>query len=176
MQVSIVAAVARNGVIGKDGKMPWHIPSDLRHFREVTMGKPVIMGRKTYESIGRPLDGRVNIVVTRDPNWFPDNVSSTMVHTAYSLQGAMAIARTPIHRPRARNRNEEAMVIGGGQIYDEALAVATTLHLTVVHYDPEGDTYFPEFHMPDYDVEETRGPFQGPDDQYPVSFMTLRRR
>lgn len=129
-KISMIAAMAKNRVIGKDNDMPWHMPADLAHFKKVTMGKPVIMGRKTYESIGRPLPGRKNIVITRDLNWQADGVE-----VANSPELAMELVADV----------EEVMVIGGGNIYQQFLTKASSLYLTFIDLDVEGDTKFPDW-------------------------------
>lgn len=132
-QLVLVVARAGNGVIGVDGKLPWHIPADLRRFKMMTVGKPVVMGRKTFESIGKPLPGRQNIVMTRDPAWRAEGVT-----VAPNLAEAIAAAGLD---PRARAG--EIMVIGGGEIYAQALPSATRIELTEVHVAPQGDAVFP---------------------------------
>jgi dihydrofolate reductase len=131
----LVVARAKNGVIGKDGALPWHLPEDLKRFKRMTVGKPVIMGRKTFESIGKPLPGRQNIVLTRDAGWQCPGVS-----VAANLAEAVAAAGLD---PRARA--EGIMVIGGAQIYAEALPSATRIELTEVDAEPDGDTVLPAF-------------------------------
>lgn len=127
-RVYLVAAVAANGVIGASGKMPWHLPEDLRHFKALTLGHPVIMGRKTWESLGKPLPGRENIVVTRSPGYAAPGAS-----VAGSLEGALAFcAGEPV-----------AFVIGGGELYAQALPLADGLVLTEIQRVYAGDTYFP---------------------------------
>ena len=133
-EIVLVVAVADNGVIGRNGAMPWHLPADLRHFKRLTTGKPVIMGRKTFESIGKPLPGRHNIVLTRDAGWQTEGVT-----LAPNLAEAIAAAGLD---PRARAG--EIMVVGGAQIYAEALPIATRIELTRIHVSPEGDTFFPD--------------------------------
>jgi dihydrofolate reductase len=129
-QVSIIAAVARNRVIGRDNTMPWHIPGELARFRELTMGHPIIMGRRTHESIGRPLPGRRNLVVSRDPGF-----AAVGCELVSSLQAAIsACADAP-----------KVFVIGGAQIYAMALAIADVLHLTEIQSDFPGDTWFPDY-------------------------------
>ncbi len=132
-EIILVVAAAENGVIGRDGRMPWHLPEDLRRFRRMTTGHPVIMGRRTFESIGRPLPGRHNIVMSRDPAWRAAGVT-----VAANLAEAIAAAGLD---PRARAAR--IFVIGGAQVYAEALPVATAIELTRVHASPEGDTFFP---------------------------------
>lgn len=129
--IVIVAAIARNRVIGSDGDLPWHLPADLKRFKAITLGKPMIMGRKTFESIGRPLPGRRTIVVTRDPLWSTDGVE-----TASTIERAleMAISAKP----------DAVIIAGGGEIYRQALPLANRLRLTWVEAEIEGDTLFPE--------------------------------
>ena len=127
----IVAAVARNGVIGTSGGMPWRLPSDLKRFRRLTMGKPIVMGRRTYESIGKPLPGRLNIVVSRSRLSLPGEVKQ-----ARDLDAALAIAD-------AEPGSDEVMIVGGGQIYRAALPAADKLYITHVAAEPAGDVTFP---------------------------------
>ena len=134
-RIVIVAAIAENNVIGHLGRMPWRLKGDLRNFRHITMGKPVIMGRKTFESIGKPLDGRMNIVVSRNLELEHDNVL-----VAYGLVEATRLARIEARKSGA----EEICVIGGGEIYREMLPRASKLCITHVHAQPAGDTHFPE--------------------------------
>ncbi len=128
MKISMIAAMANDRVIGKDNQMPWHLPADFAWFKRCTMGKPVIMGRKTYESIGRPLPGRQNIVISRDAS-----LSIEGVECCTSIEQALTIA----------GEVEEAMIIGGGSIYQHCLSQADTLYLTFIDADVEGDTQFP---------------------------------
>jgi len=128
--VSLIAAMANNRVIGKNNQMPWHLPADLRHFKAVTLGKPVIMGRKTYESIGRPLPGRINIVISRDRSYTLEGCE-----TACSLEEAMGLV----------NDVKEIMIIGGGYLYSQTLPQADRLYLTFIDLDVEGDTQFPPY-------------------------------
>lgn len=134
--IVLVVAVAENGVIGRDGGLPWHIPADLREFKRVTMGKPIVMGRRTYESIGRPLPGRANIVVSRDPGFGPPGV--TVVR---SVAEALDAARFAAKAAGA----EEICIIGGAAIFAEALPLADRIRLTEVHASPEGDVRMPGF-------------------------------
>lgn len=130
MRRSLVVAVARNGVIGRDNALPWKLPEDLAYFKRVTMGSPVVMGRRTYESIGKPLPGRLNIVVTRDRNYRA--AGCTVVH---SLDEAW----------RAAGDAPDVFVIGGTSLFEETLPYADVIHLTEVDANVEGDTYFPAF-------------------------------
>jgi dihydrofolate reductase len=129
-RVYLVAAVAANGIIGVKGRLPWHFPEELRHFKEVTLGHPVIMGRRTWESLKGPLPGRKNIVVTRTPGY---NAPGAAV--AASLDAALALcAGAP-----------KAMVIGGSRLFEESLPIAAGLELTEIHRDYPGDTWFPQY-------------------------------
>lgn len=161
----LVVARARNGVIGRDGALPWHLPADLRRFKRITVGKPVIMGRKTFESIGRPLPGRHNIVLTRDAGW-----DAAGVTVAANLAEAIAAAGLD---PRARA--DEIMVIGGAQIYAEALPSATRIEVTEVDADPAGDTMLPAFDPARW-REEAREAHPALDGAPGFAFVTLVRR
>jgi dihydrofolate reductase len=133
--IALIAAVAENGVIGSGGDLPWRVRADMRHFRAETMGKPVIMGRKTFESLSKPLDGRRVIVVTRNKAFNADNVD-----VAYNLVEAMRLAEI-----RAREHGaDEICVAGGGEIYGEVMPRADRLSISHVMVSPEGDTHFPE--------------------------------
>ena len=160
MKLSVIVAMAANRVIGHENRLPWHLPADLQHFKATTLGKPVLMGRKTWESIGRPLPGRTNIVITRD--------------TAYVAEGCVVVHSLDeaIH---AAGQAEEVMVIGGAELYRQALPQAERLYLTLVHGEFEGDIRFPEW-QPD-DWRETGRIDHGPDDKNPhaYSFVTLER-
>jgi dihydrofolate reductase len=132
MRVSLIVAVAENSVIGRDNELPWRIPEDLRYFKRVTMGKPVIMGRKTFASIGRPLPGRPNIVVTRDPGWSAEGVDAVRsVDDALALAGRLA-------------SGGEVMIIGGAQLFAATSGVADRLYLTEIHARYDGDVFFPQ--------------------------------
>jgi len=130
--ISMIVAVAANGVIGCDNKMPWHLSEDLKYFKRVTLGKPVVMGRKTFESIGRPLPGRPNIVITRDPSWNAEGVQ--VVH---SIAQALTLAEQLAD-------GGEVMVIGGAEIFNAAAPLAGRLYYTEVKRDYEGDAFFPK--------------------------------
>ncbi len=132
--IVLVVARADNRVIGKDGAMPWHLSEDLKRFKRITVGKPVIMGRKTFESIGKPLPGRHNIVLTRQPGWRAEGVT-----VVPNLAEAIAAAGLD-----PRTRADAIMVVGGAEIYAQALPFATRIELTEIHAAPEGDTHFPQ--------------------------------
>ena len=144
-RITLIAAVARNGVIGLDGAMPWHLPDELAHFKATTMGHALIMGRRTFESIGRALPGRRTIVVTRDPAW-----QHADVETARSFPEAVSLAGPA----------DEVFVAGGAQIYAEALPYAHRLLITEVDAEPEGDTWFPAWPRDEWS-EETREAHDG---------------
>ena len=133
--VAMIVATARNGAIGRENTLPWRISGDLQFFKRTTLGKPVVMGRKTFESIGRPLPGRENIVITRNPEWRAEGVT-VVSNLEQALQTADAVAR--------RDGAGEVMVIGGAQIYRQALHHAERLYVTEVDADVEGDAFFPE--------------------------------
>lgn len=136
MKLAIIVAAAKNGVIGRNNQLPWHLPQDLKYFKAVTLGKPVIMGRKTYESIGRPLPGRTNIVITRNRDW----VAAEGVIVTNSFEQALLEAQKILGgNPLA---SDEAMVIGGAEIYRAALQFADRVYLTCVDIEPEGDAFF----------------------------------
>lgn len=167
MRIVLVVAVSKNGVIGRDGGLPWRLSSDLKLFRQLTMGKPVVMGRKTWESIGRPLDGRLNIVVTRGAP-----VAVEGVQTAAGLDDALAMARA---RAEADGIDEIA-VIGGGEIYRQALPKADRVYLTEVDIEVKGDTTFPPLD-PGTWHETSRQPYpQGPKDSAAFVLRVLDRR
>ncbi len=130
MRVVIIAAVARNGVIGVGGDLPWRISEDLARFKRLTMGNALVMGRRTFESIGHPLPGRTNIVLTRRDRWSSEGVS-----VATSLEEALALAAED---------GLDVYVAGGAEVYETALDLADTLELTEVDAEPEGDTWFPD--------------------------------
>ena len=132
--IAMIAGVARNNVIGADGGIPWKIPSDMAFFKRTTMGKPIVMGRKQYETVGRPLPGRTNIVVTRQPGYAPEGVI-----VVNSLDEALEKARDVA----AAEGVGEVMVIGGGDIYAQAMALAGRLYISHVDLVPEGDVFFP---------------------------------
>lgn len=132
--IAFVVAVAENGVIGRAGGLPWRVRADLKRFRAVTMNKPLVMGRRTFESIGRPLDGRTNIVISRDPSFAAEGIVG-----ADSIEAALALAEADARRRGAT----EICVIGGGQIFAALHDRADRLYLTRIHASPEGDTLFP---------------------------------
>ncbi len=161
MKISIIAAMAKNRVIGHRGKMPWHLSEDLKHFRSLTWGKPILMGRKTFEAIGRPLPGRQNIIVTRNAQF-----QAAACHIATSIEAGMAMAE-----------GNEIMVIGGATLYEALLSRTDTLYLTLIDAEFPGDTFFPpwepsqwlEVARQDYSTDPKGFP-------HPFSFIQLQRR
>ena len=161
MRISLIVAMDRHGLIGDGSGMPWHLPADLRRFRSITMGKPIIMGRTTFETIGKPLPGRLNIVLTHNPDY-----SAPGCRLARTLAEALSIAEESL-----ANADGEAMIIGGGKVYAEAMELWDRLYLTLVEGEFRGTTYFPvqvllrqnwrpgsepEAHVPD---EKNRHPY-----------------
>ena len=162
----MIAAVAQNGVIGRNNELPWRLPGDLPRFKQITLGKPVIMGRATFDSIGKPLPGRDNIVISRDVNLKIDDVAVVATPTA-----ALDLARIVA----AEKNLDEIVVIGGGQIYSELLPQADRLYLTKVLADVEGDAWFPRFDAGEW-TEITRQPVDASgDNPYPFCYVTLDR-
>ncbi len=168
MRLALIVAQGLNRVIGNDNKLPWYLPEDLRYFKEVTMGKPIIMGRKTFESIGKPLPGRLNIVITRDSNW-----SAEGVKVVSGLGDAIEVGEGQA----LIDGVEEAVIIGGAQIYAQSLSIVDRLYLTQVEAEPEGDAYFPEV---DYSQWQELGrqsfPAGDQSNRYPYSFIVYDRK
>lgn len=167
--ITLIAAVAENGVIGRDGDIPWRIPSDFRHFKRTTMGKPMVMGRKQFESVGRPLPGRTNIVVSRQTEYEVDGVEIFP-----SLNTALARAR----EVAARDGADELMIIGGGDIYRQAMPLADRLIISHVRLSPVGDILFPAI---DPEVWEKTGempvePDERDESDYFVAIYERRQR
>ncbi len=160
--LNLIVAAADNGVIGHQGQLPWHLPADLKHFKALTLGHPVVMGRRTYDSIGRALPGRANLVVTRQADW-----AAPGCETAPTVAAALA---------RAAALGTEVFVIGGGEIYRETLPMADVVYLTEVHTEAVGDAFFPA--LPPAEWREETRERHGADERHAVafSFVTLRRR
>jgi dihydrofolate reductase len=163
----MIAAVARNGVIGDRGAIPWRLPTDFAHFRRTTMGKPVIMGRRTFDAIGKPLGGRVNIVVSRRPGYQSDGVL-VFNDLGAALDHAQAIA--------AADGASEVMILGGETIYRQAMGVADRLYVTHVELAPEGDARFPAIDPAAWVGEEIRGIVPGDRDSAGFRVFTYTRR
>jgi dihydrofolate reductase len=167
MIISLIVAVADNGVIGRDGALPWRISSDLKTFRRLTMGKPLIMGRRTFQSLRKPLDGRDNIVVTRNADYHPHG---TIVARSFAV--ALAAARTC-----AKKRGvDEIAVIGGTTVFEEALPIVDRIYKTEVHGSPAGDAYFPKVDWSQWrEVSREELP-RGSNDDCTASLIVLDRR
>ncbi|MEJ2382094.1 MAG: type 3 dihydrofolate reductase [Gammaproteobacteria bacterium] len=159
--ISLIAAMDENRVIGIDNRLPWKLPADLQYFRQVTMGKPILMGRKTYESIGRPLPGRVNIVLTSDPAFTADGC--TVVHSVEEALGAAG-------------GSEEVMVIGGASLYRHMLPIAHRIYMTLVHARFEGDTQFPVIEPDEWREAEREDHAADERNVYRYSFVRYERR
>ena len=161
MRVSIIAAMDRKGLIGNRNRLPWHLPADLAHFKRVTMGKPVLMGRKTYESIGRPLPGRKNIVLTRSANFDAEGVMA-----ANTLEEALEDAAGA----------DEVMVIGGSTIYELALPLADRLYITHVDDTFQGDAWFPEFDPGEWHIIDSEEHAADEKNASDYRFVTYQRK
>jgi len=160
MIISLIAAMDKNRVIGNKGKLPWTLPADLKYFKDNTKRKPIIMGRKTFESIGRPLPDRVNIIVTRDEDYKKEGC--TVVHSAEeAIKAAGDVA--------------EVMVIGGSQIYKEFLPLANRIHLTKVDAEVDGDTYFPEFKIEEWKEVSYEEHERDAENPYDYAFVVLEK-
>lgn len=164
IKTSLIVAAAENGVIGKDNEMPWKISSDLQYFKKITMDKPIIMGRKTFDSIGRPLAGRVNIVITRDTAF-----ARAGVITAHSVEMALEVAKGMAEHKKLK----EVMVIGGAQIYALCLPEADRLYLTRIHADIEGDAHFPELDASEWLEYSRESHTASEKDSHDFSFIVL---
>jgi dihydrofolate reductase len=159
--VSLIVAMAQNGVIGRGNALPWRLPQDLRRFKSFTLGKPILMGRKTFDSIARPLPGRLNLVLTRDRGW-----SASGVVVVHSVEAALSQA----------GGSDELVAIGGAEIYRLVLPFARRIYLTHVHADVPGDTFFPDFDPTQWDDVECSLQPADEEHAYPFTFMTLERR
>jgi dihydrofolate reductase len=158
--LSLIVAASENNVIGRAGGLPWHLPADLKHFKATTMGKPIVMGRRTFEAIGRALPGRRSIVVTRNTA-----LSAPGVDTATSLQGALELT----------DEAEEIMVTGGGELYRVALPLARRVYFTRIHATIEGDTFFPELNPRDWHEVAREERAADEKNAHALSFITLER-
>ena len=158
--ITIVAAMARNRAIGLNGDLPWHLPGELKHFKQATMGRAIVMGRKTWESIGRALPGRQNIVVTRNREFKADGCD-----IAASLDEAVQLARGP-----------EVMIIGGGQLYELAMPFTDRMIVTLVDCEPEGDTWFPAWRNEEWDQLADRSEPAGERNRFAYQVLELIRK
>lgn len=158
--ISLVVAMARNRVIGRNNTLPWRLSEDLKRFKATTLGKPILMGRKTFESIGKPLPGRRNIVLTRDPAWRAEGVDVVL-----SVEEALALTR----------ESPELAVIGGAEIYRLTMPYAARIYLTRVEADVQGDTLFPELDSTQWSEAQAGTHPADERNQYPATFLILHR-
>ena len=165
--VALVVAMGENRAIGKGGALPWHIRSDMRYFRKITMGKPIVMGRLTFASLGRVLDGRVNVVLTRNAAF---EVPGAVM--AYNLEEALDVAR----KEAAKAGVDEIMVIGGEDVFRAVLPQAGRIYLTEVHASPHADTWFPELNGDEWREVSREAHQAGPKDDHAFSFVVLERK
>ncbi len=165
--VAMIVAVARNGVIGHNGDLPWRLSSDLKMFRRLTMGKPLIMGRRTFQSLGKPLDGRDNIILTRDPDY---QAEGAIVVT--TIEEALAVAKTCA----AQRAAGEIMVIGGAQIYEAARDIAQRIYWTDVEAEPPGDTFFSKLDPSQWNLVAEEPIDKGPRDEYSATLKIYERQ
>lgn len=165
--IALVVAMGENRAIGRDGTLPWHLRSDMKFFRKVTMGKPVIMGRRTFESLPRILDGRLNVVLTRDADF-----AASGAVIARSLEDGLLVARGSASQTGA----DEIMVIGGEGVFREVLPQADRIYLTQVHASPEADTWFPELAKGAWQEVFREAHAAGPHDDHGFSIVILERR
>ncbi len=166
IEIALVVAAAENDVIGREGGLPWHVSSDLKFFRKITLGKPIVMGRKTFDSIGKPLDGRPNIVISRDPQFAPDGV-----YVFASIDDGLAVARTLA----ADLGQDEVAIIGGAQIYTATLPQADRVYLTRIHASPDGDAQFPALDSAVWRERSSDRHEAGPRDDHGYSIMVYER-
>ncbi len=159
--LSIIVAVSENNVIGKDNDLIWHLPRDLKHFKDTTTGHYIIMGRKTFESNGRPLPNRTNVIITRDKN--------------YTAEGCIVVHSLEEAIKKAEN-DSEPFIIGGGKIYEQALPSVDRIYLTKIHHSFDGDTYFPELDMNEWVVTDKRDFEPDEKNRYPFSILVLDRK
>ncbi len=167
MRISLIAAVAENRTIGRDGALPWNLPGDLKHFKTLTFGKPVLMGRKTFQSIGRPLPGRPNVVVSRGGMFRPEGVA-----LCATLDDALDDAERMAYEIGA----DEIMVIGGERIYRDTLPVAGRIYLTEVLCKPDGNAHFPELDMEKWFEAARENGQKGAGDDHDYNFVTLEKK
>jgi dihydrofolate reductase len=160
MHISAIVAMSENAVIGKENKLPWHLPADLAHFKKLTMGKPILMGRKTFESIGRVLPGRCNVIISRDENF---NAPGCVV--ASSIDTALASV----------SYADEVFVIGGAALLQQMLPVVERLYLTIIHHEFEGDVFFPDIDLLEWNAIDRKDHEPDEANPYSYSFITLER-
>jgi dihydrofolate reductase len=162
MKISAIAAMSENRVIGDDNQLPWHLPADLKHFKNLTSGHPILMGRKTYESIGRPLPNRTNIIISRNTDF--EAQGCTVVK---DIDEAIACAK--------KQNSEEIFIIGGAEVYKQLLPAIDRIYLTIVHEDFEGDAFFPELDMKEWKESERVRHEADEINEFAYSFIVLDR-
>lgn len=167
VRIAMIAAVGRNGAIGSGGDLPWRLPSDFAFYKATTMGKPLVMGRKTFESIGKPLPGRTNIVVSRQSGYAPEGVA-VFATLDDAIEHAVSVAR--------RDGVDEVFINGGGEIYRAAMSQADRLYITHVEATPEGDTFFPEIAQSEWEGRDLPQVVAGPRDSAPFTVRVYERR
>lgn len=162
MKISLIVAMSQNRAIGRDNKMPWHLPADLKRFRAITMNSPILMGRKTFESIGRPLDGRANLVLSHNQNYQPQGCQ-----VFQSLESALETAKT---------LGNELFIIGGATLYEMTLPLAQRLYLTQIQAKFEGDTFFPKFDLNDWNETTCEQINNDEKADFSYRFLTLEKK
>lgn len=169
MTLSIIVAMSKNRVIGYKNELPWHLPEDLKRFKKITMGHPIVMGRKTFESIGRPLPGRENIVITRNKDYQAEGI--TVIHDFNSI---LKYQNTNDQRPTTE---DEVFIIGGAEIFKLALPNTNNVYLTLIHKEFEGDTFFPELDLEkDFKISEKSEIFHSKNFNLPYQYITANRK
>lgn len=161
MLIATIFAMSENRVIGKNNQLPWHLPADLKHFKKVTLGKPILMGRKTYESIGRPLPERCNVVITKDSDY-----QAPGCVVVNSIEKALAVTK----------ESDEIFVIGGALLYQEMLPLTQRLYMTIIHQQFEGDAFFPELNKNEWHEVERLNHSEDAENKHSYSFLILDRR
>jgi dihydrofolate reductase len=160
--VCIVVATAEDNVIGKDNQLIWHLPADLKHFKHLTMGHPILMGRKTYESIGKPLPGRTTIIITRQKD--------------YQVEGCIVVHSVKDAIEKGLQLDQDIYIIGGAEIYKQALPFTDTIELTKIHHSFDGDTYFPDINDEEWETESKENHEPDEKNKYSYSFLKLKRK
>ena len=161
MKISLIVAMASNRVIGLNNKMPWHLSADLKKFKSITMGSPILMGRKTYESIGRPLPGRTNMIISRNLD--------------YQQEGCLVFNDLKTAFTKAAESTDEIFIIGGSDLYKAILPMADTIYLTLINRDFEGDTFFPEIDLNEWSEVTREDIKDDPDAPFSYSFLKLEK-
>jgi dihydrofolate reductase len=163
IKFSLLVAAAENNVIGKDNKLPWNLPNDLKYFKNLTWGMPVVMGRKTYESFGKPLRGRSNIIITRNKDWKGEGVETTD-----SIEGAINLAK--------QSDVKEIFIIGGGEVFKTIISEADRIYITRIHHSFDGDAFFPEINESEWQLVKKTDCAADEKNAYPHSFQVWERK